>query len=203
MSTVALLSARFPFVTPSGRVRSCTGSLEPSYVVDGGYLDNSGAASLVELWAEVSTYVDRHNATDGAVCIVPVFIQIDNGYEFDSGTSPGRPSELTLPLSTVFAGRGSRESEAKQVAASIFTSPAFSGNRVASVGEGEATEPIVRWDRIVPEAHPGVQAPLGWALSAAARQDLDDQLGDDDFDVIDRWLDPALRCDTPPPAPAP
>lgn len=202
MSTAALLSARFPLITPSGRVASCGKSLEESYIVDGGYLDNSGAASLVELWAEVSTYVDIHNATEGAVCIVPVFIQIDNGYEFDSGTAPGRPSELTLPLSTVFEARGSRESEAKQVAASIFTPPDFSGDKRASVevvdpddADTKKKQPVTRWHRIVPDAHPGVQAPLGWALSDAAQADLDDQLRLERFDVIDRWLDPNLTCD--------
>ena len=191
MATAVMLSARFPYVTPSGRVTGCDDSgLEPAYVVDGGYLDNSGAASLVELWAEVSTYVDTHNANDG-VCIVPMFVQIDNGYEFDSGTSPSRPSELTLPLSTVFESRGSRESEAKQVAASIFTTPSFSGNRTALDADGA---PVVRWKRIVPEAHPGVQAPLGWVLSAAAQADLDEQLREEDLALVRTWLDPALSC---------
>lgn len=210
MSTAALLSARFPFVSPSARVEPCAVTegtahdtvespaaavaTEPSFVVDGGYIDNSGASPLVELWAEVSAYVDTHNADPDNVCIVPVFLQLDNGYDFDTGSRPKRPNELMVPLSTALGARGSREAEAKQVAANIFTTPDFSGNQRAISATGAR---IVRWTRIVPEAHPGVQAPLGWVLSDAATADLDAQLAaeaDDGFKNVDQWLADGLQC---------
>ena len=99
-----------------------------------------------------------------------------------------------MPLSTALGARGSREAEAKQVAANVFTTPDFSGNQRAISATGAR---IVRWTRIVPEAHPGVQAPLGWVLSDAATADLDAQLdaeADDGFGNVDQWLDPGLRC---------
>ena len=66
LATAALLSARFPFVSPSGRVPACDGDEgrhgEEAFVVDGGYIDNSGAGSLVELWTDLSES-GRHPTT--------------------------------------------------------------------------------------------------------------------------------------------
>lgn len=206
LATAALLSARFPFVSPSGRVpiRRCnedgtagTGLDEPAYVVDGGYIDNSGAGSVVQLWSDISTTIDRHNApyvAAGAVeaaesddetgadgdadqadqptrppCIVPFFVQLDNGYDFNAASVSSRPLELIVPLQAAAASRGSREAEAKQIAAEIFSPSVFSGALTAVSGDRE----IGRWFRVVPEAHPGIQAPLGWVLSDAAEADLD------------------------------
>ncbi|TMK85106.1 MAG: hypothetical protein E6G44_08190, partial [Actinobacteria bacterium] len=46
LSSAVMLSARFPFVSPSGRIRACGAPQQATFVVDGGYLDNSGAASI-------------------------------------------------------------------------------------------------------------------------------------------------------------
>ena len=58
MSTAALNSARFPFVSPSGHVAGCSEPRRPGdrnvppdlELVDGGYRETSGASLLVELW---------------------------------------------------------------------------------------------------------------------------------------------------------
>ena len=54
LSSAALLSARFPFVSPAGRIAQPCAGKKVSYVVDGGYLDTSGASPLVELSAGCS-----------------------------------------------------------------------------------------------------------------------------------------------------
>ena len=184
LATGALLSARFPFVSPSGRVpiRSCAdggadAAGEPAFVVDGGYIDNSGASSVVQLWSDISTTIDEHNApyvadevsADARPCIVPFFLQLDNGYDFTAATVSSRPLEFIVPLQAAMASRGSREAEAKQIAAEIFSPPTFSGALTARSGSRD----VNRWFRVVPEAHPGIQAPLGWVLSDAAEADLD------------------------------
>ena len=56
-TTVALLASRFPYVTPSGVVTSdCAGegSLRSQQVVDGGYADNDGIGTVVDLTASGS-----------------------------------------------------------------------------------------------------------------------------------------------------
>ena len=179
LATGALLSARFPFVSPSGRVPACDGdegrNAEEAFVVDGGYIDNSGAGSLVELWSHIGERVDSNNSAsnvDGRSCIVPVFVQIDNGYDFDSATPAGRPWEMLVPFTTAMGASRSREAQSKQLAAEIFGPPEFSGDLTAK-------NVLTRWIRIVPEAHPGVQAPIGWILSDAARRDLRAEIAND------------------------
>ena len=212
LATGALLSARFPFVSPSGRVpiRSCAdggadAAGEPAFVVDGGYIDNSGASSVVQLWSDISTTIDEHNApyvadevsADARPCIVPFFLQLDNGYDFTAATVSSRPLEFIVPLQAAMASRGSREAEAKQIAAEIFSPPTFSGALTARSGSRD----VNRWFRVVPEAHPGIQAPLGWVLSDAAEADLDreadrQQQSGELADLID-VLSTDLTCSAP------
>jgi hypothetical protein len=172
LSSVAFLSARFPFVNPSGRVASAcprtTGQV--SYVVDGGYLDTSGASPLTELSQTLLPLIDRWNLRrEGARCVVPFFVQIDNGFE-DAGSdlAPRRPSELTLPLSTVFATRIARAAEARADSALVFNS-LFTGARL---NRHRLTD---RYAHFVNQAHPGPRAPLGWAQSKASEDELRDQ----------------------------
>jgi hypothetical protein len=148
---------------------------EVAFVVDGGYIDNSAAGSLVELWSHIGEQVNAVNSTagaDGRSCIVPVFVQIDNGYDFNSATPAGRPWEMLVPFTTAMGASRSREAQSKQLAAEIFGPAEFSGELIAK-------NVLTRWIRIVPEAHPGVQAPIGWILSDAARSDLRAEIRDD------------------------
>lgn len=47
LATAAILSSRFPYVSPAGKVGN-------NYYVDGGYFDNSGAGTILELLGELS-----------------------------------------------------------------------------------------------------------------------------------------------------
>ena len=50
MSTLTILGARFPYVSPAGRIRN-------SYFVDGGYFDNSGAGVTHEMILELQRVI--------------------------------------------------------------------------------------------------------------------------------------------------
>jgi hypothetical protein len=168
LSTAALLSARFPFVNPSARVVGRCGhagaTAPKAYVVDGGYLDTSGASPIGEMMTRLQPLVDRWNRNHRRAggCVVPVMIQIDNG--FPAATrAPGRPGELLVPLTTLFATRGAREAEARIGQAALFS------------GVGSLTGD--RWAHFVNEAHPGPKAPLGWTQSSVSEDELVSQLG--------------------------
>ncbi len=47
LSTAAILSSRFPYVSPAGKINK-------NYYVDGGYFDNSGAGTVLELLGEMN-----------------------------------------------------------------------------------------------------------------------------------------------------
>jgi hypothetical protein len=172
VSTVAIMSARFPYVSPSARLESrCEPKSDDearkvTYVVDGGYLETSGASPIVEMWDQLEGHVLRHNSVADR-CVVPFMIQIDNGYEGDAAASAtARPSELVAPGRTIVAARGARAAQAKAAAALLF-------NR-AFPSAGPAFED--RYAHFVIQTHAGPKAPLGWALSLSAREELRNQL---------------------------
>ena len=190
LSTAVLLSARFPFVTPSGRL-AC-GDGPAVHVVDGGYFENSGAASVVELYDALEPAIAEDNAA-GPACVVPVLIEIDNHYLETERDAGGRPKELLAPQQTYGAARSAREANAREAAALAF-SGSLPGDRLARLGETD----VDRVAHIHPRSHPGMEAPLGWTLSEAARRDLGGQLASPEnraeLDKVRGWFGGDLSC---------
>lgn len=178
MSTAALLSARFPYATPSGRLERCGERGARTYVVDGGYLDNSGSMSATDLYLQTMPLIDMHNklvdkCASKSGCpqfradqrpvrhVRPVFVQIDNGYSsIAAAGDASRPHELGVPPRTRLAVGGSVEQTARQRSYEVFSN-VFGKNALL---------------RVANAPHPGVQAPTGWVLSASAREDLCQEL---------------------------
>jgi hypothetical protein len=191
LSTAALLSARFAFVSPSGRLTAseCSepgeepkryapaGKDAATFVIDGGYFDNSGARVLVDMWRNLEPRVAAINADEARSCVVPVFVQLDN--DGDTEPSPGpdpRPKELTIPAAAILAGIGSHETSARAVAAATFDRPAVLAGRDVRAG----VTPVEHfWIRLAPRAHPGPSPPLGWALSDTSFEDMRTELAAD------------------------
>lgn len=83
--TAALLSARFIYVSPSGAVPGCDATT-PVHIVDGGYSDNNGAQSLVDLYTKaLEPAVRAYNTAHPDTCVVPIYVHVANGYQ---GTTP-------------------------------------------------------------------------------------------------------------------
>ena len=198
LSTAALLSARFPFITPAARVQHCHNGYLATFVVDGGYFDTSASSPVVELWTRVEPLVSSFNRSTTTQCVVPVMIQIDNHYTEPRGIKKTtRPPELLVPADAVQAARDARENDARQTAALAFDGP-FGPYARITLGKGGVDHDVDRYAHIYPRAHPGTTAPLGWALSNAAMNDLNDQLdgaNTDELAKIASWFDPRLRCE--------
>ena len=195
LSTAALLSARFPLVTPSGRLQRCGGG-SPVNIVDGGYFETSGTSTIVEVWESLRATVAENNSEDGQTCVVPVLLEIDNHYASAPGPTPaGRPWESLVPIKTLGGGRDAREAQARQAAAIAFGQASFDG---WTAHAGSTTEPVDRIAHIFPRAHPGTQAPLGWTLSDSAEEDLDDRLARDNNEELEEkigsWFASDLVC---------
>jgi len=203
LSTAMLLSARFPYVSPAGRITTCAAPHLPSYVVDGGYLDNSGSLSATDAYLAVKPLVEAHNARLAACegecpgddplrprrAIRPVFLQIDNGYPSSARIETGgRPQELLIPPKARLAVAGGVEKAARQRSFTVFGPTAYL--------------------RVSNAPHPGVQAPLGWALSDTARDELCQELAEVNGSDPDRprpgqsLADVAKLMGVPPPEPA-
>ena len=195
LSSAALLSARFPIVSPSGRLGPEDCGDEPLFGVDGGYFDNTAASPVLEIWDALEPKVLAFNREDTDRCIVPVLLQLDNSYVDPAAPdSPRRPLELAAPLQTFGATRAGREANSRQAAALRF------GRRFGDVRRVRAgAEDVVRYVHLFPQRHPGTTAPLGWTLSRPSMKSLRDQLyaGENaaELEEVRRWFHPRLRCE--------
>jgi hypothetical protein len=171
-STAALMSARFPYVSPSGQLIRCE-SDRPTAVVDGGYAENTGGQAILDLWARLAPTVAAHNAAGQGARIVPIYLEIDNHYAKagEVGTV-GRTQELLVPPAT--AGRpDALDDRGVQQRSNADFSIALPGLPGQTCRVGKAL--TQRYVRIAPTESPGIPAPLAWTLSDIAMDDLDRQ----------------------------
>ncbi|HMS35753.1 MAG TPA: hypothetical protein PKA93_01205 [Arachnia sp.] len=159
LSTAAMLSARFPYVTPSGVVGPC-GEAAATQLIDGGYAEGSGLGSLIDLAPRLLAV-----APDDDVPVLPIVVYLDNGRGSDLAPSPpGTLPELLVPPVGLRNGRGSQQS------------PTAWLQRAKELSVGRDPLPT-RVFVVAQDSVPGVQAPLGWVLSAASRADMDRSIG--------------------------
>lgn len=186
ISTAAVLSARFPGVTPAAYLEG-----QPKLrLVDGGYFENSGAATLGEVLATL-----RFHARTLGKDISPLVIRIANAPPVQQPADPPTGlGELLSPIRTMVNTRAARgELAARALKAQV----------TGQQDEHECAEFI----EFQIQAG-GVQLPLGWHLSQGARQAIREHLrpptdcssrtgisnGCAVQDVVDRIEAPFHRC---------
>jgi hypothetical protein len=115
--------------------------------------------------------------------IVPLFIQIDNGYDSVAApAAPGRPHELLLPPMGYLNAADTATAAARQRAFVAFGCSAYL--------------------RIANQGNPALQAPLGWTLSPAAQAELDANLAQIPSSTLGQLHDAATtRCTATPTSP--
>ena len=202
LSTISVLTARFPILLPAGHLRQCKPDGEEhteTWVIDGGYLESAGAATVVDLWTALEPLITQHNRDPRAPAyIVPVMIQIDNGHLDPVGPddSPA-PPQFLAPVNGVIASRNGNNALNRQSAQVIFSQP-------YTLYFDDAGQPVTwchqRYVNFSLLAHPGPQARLGWLLSEVGFEDLISQMeaAPDALRLIDRWNDglPASAADS-------
>lgn len=195
--TAALLSARFPYVSPSGELFRCQrlsvrgqvgaelddSSTEEKPVraadLDGGAAENSGLASVLDLWQALEPIVAEHNrcvlseqpkgCNQASPVVIPLLVLVDNHYATTVGRGPvPRQRELSAPLQL----RGAAGTLANQGVLEQQALLTFSGPAPGLTGK----DGPVRFFHVGPTMRPGVAAPLGWTLSDMTRTDLYTQL---------------------------
>jgi hypothetical protein len=196
--TAMLLSARFPVVSPSGALLRCVRS-DPAahadsatrrdrlvtYAVDGGYYENSGLLSLLQIWGALEPLVAARNAAAASSWrIVPSIVLADNHYRSMARAAPqGRPLELVVPIKAVGGNALFGQAALEQMAALAMgrgqTAPRgldTPGILPRGTGEVRSTTAGGCFRVLAPVRQPSVAAPLGWVLSEASMEDLDAQL---------------------------
>lgn len=203
-TTAALLTARFPYVTPSGVVR-CTPPLLPDrppveptdlQVVDGGYAENTGVGTLVDLMPRILAEVRSHNdcvladprpaacTAEPAVntLVVPQLVYFDNGTGSDLVRKPSDLKlEALVPPLTILQAKGALYSARAQLERAytlLATDQLWSGrppvaDAAAAAVAGLRTNQVAV---VLQKTRPTIAAPLGWMLSEASIRAMDDAL---------------------------
>jgi hypothetical protein len=169
LSTAAHMSARFTYVSPAGRLPKP----DNGHVVDGGYFENSGAATALEVLYEVQSAIKSEPPDE---VVVPVVIEIRNGPTIEKPdtrapvpVTPNQPrrefiGEVLAPLNTLFKTRDAR---------GTFSQAAIEGEQVSQ------QDPALPPNRFRFGLHDSkVPLPLGWMLSGDAAKEMRRQLKD-------------------------
>ncbi|MEU3921464.1 hypothetical protein [Streptomyces sp. NPDC029004] len=209
LSTAVHLSARFVYVSPSGTMYRCTNAhkddknddrkADKKYKkddtdfissIDGGYLENSGMAALLELWSALEPAVAAYNKQASADnqsaggentkrYVVPLIALLDNHYSTRAPDPEIEPeNELTAPLVGRRAPKSAvRSATLEQAALVRFSGPVPGLDAKATVHADSKPDLAVRSFRVAPSKNPNIAAPLGWVLSTMSMESLDDQMG--------------------------
>ena len=193
-TTAALLTARFPYVTPSGVVSCDDGDPDTDdeqQIVDGGYAENSGIGTLVDVMPSIMRLVRAHNScvisrldaapaveTEGdcdaapTTVVVPLLLYLDNGTGSDLVERPGGLSpEIVVPPATLLSSMASLVSARSQLqrAQALLATDQLWGEDLAETHEVVAAVEAMRPKGAAYVAYqattPSIGAPLGWVLS--------------------------------------
>jgi uncharacterized membrane protein len=207
LATAALISARFPWVSPTGALTSCADTSRRTYDLDGGVIESSAASPIGDMWASIAQTLEQWNQptpdprragrlVPPKVCFTPRLIFLDNGYAtFTETDAAARPLEVTAPINASAAAQGTRSAAARQATALAFER-AF--GRVTCHEDRAPLAPRVA--HFYPISHPGPQAPLGWSLSRFSRDDLRRELANGhntcQIEIVHSWFvgATAQRC---------
>lgn len=153
-------SARFPVVSPAGTVEEIGKDGKPTSafrLVDGGYFDNSGIQTVLELIGYLQTKKQRE--------FTPLLILVRN--------DPDHAQECRGPCTP---GTGSLFPEVASVIGALYNARgAHAESSLKSVGRFLKRDQV--FDLVVGEKTPAARAPLGWSLSASVQDSLDQEAG--------------------------
>lgn len=150
VSTAVDMSTRFPYVTPAGVVRTPEGAVF-GHVVDGGYFENFGATTAVEVLRAAAVYLAKHS---GGAAIVPIVVMITSDPEWKDGAPPvvteplthsGPGSQISAPIDALVAVRNEH---GKAAVAALQVAAGPSKNRFFHFRlceESDKRQPILGW----------------------------------------------------------
>ncbi len=197
LSTAAHLSARFTYFSPADRLA------DGRRVVDGGYFENSGAATADEIIKRLLQVIEEMGL---AKKVIPVLVKISNDPERlkQQQQSGMFMSETIAPVSALLNTRTARGIYSEMSARNHQLSIQGGGEKYLDFGLAEDAVPL----------------PLGWALSREAASEMADQMSakylvsdpskgqpnktaqtKDNLDAVEKivgWLNAAPKA--PPPA---
>jgi hypothetical protein len=180
-ATAAMLSARFPTVTPAGRVARCD-HRQDLQLVDGGYAEASGVGTLAEIAPRLAEKIRTANAApDTRTYIVPIVVYLEDETHAELEVpEPDLAPELLVPIAGLGAASNMNSSATwiqRATQALANPCPATSTSCTLAVARIQRMVPggaVV----VAPVTKPSIDAPLGWTLSSASLERLHDAMDD-------------------------
>jgi len=192
-ATAAMVSSRFPVVTPAARISpgvatatggydtSCGGGGQDLQLVDGGYAEGTGLATLSDVTPLVMRQIVAHNATAverSEPVVVPVVVFLQNVSRADLRQPPPRlTAEPLVPLQgSSAAALQSADGAWLQRLSDQLADPCPNAGI-----ENDCSPAVAEVRRRIPDGvavvapltEPAVEAPLGWVLSGDSTQRLE------------------------------
>jgi hypothetical protein len=181
-STAAMLSARFPYVTPAGYPRDC-GNLDNLQLIDGGYFDNSALSSVADLAPELTTAITAYNSRpETTAFVVPFVLYVRNSAGADVIAPDAKAApQLVVPLNGILAA-DSLSSEGAWLQRLADTLDDVCGpadddaeSQASACANAITSSRVAVRDGVVvaaPSTYPAIAAPLGWTLSDLSQSRL-------------------------------
>jgi hypothetical protein len=179
LSTAAHLSARFTYISPAATIRTSGGDVW-KHVVDGGYFENSGSATAVELMQQMRETADAlQKEKSRRVALMLILIRNDPSApnvcerDLDIPPPPGPHTylnDLLSPVRALLSTRVARGRLAEETALNLVQG--FHGS-MDNVQSPRCENGCVFEFSLGGGA---IQPPLGWSLSARGRKDMDEHL---------------------------
>ena len=184
LSTAAHLSARFTYVSPAARFPA-----DNTHAVDGGYFENSGATTAIDILREISLLQQSPDQSkrDIVANIVPKIIMIANNPVGDSfweeQCEPGKPGKANVTVARELSHRKPSsllEDELAPIYALLNTRDArgiYAQRAIGYANNGFSSDPK-KQVYFFSLAKTTVPLPLGWMLSNRAADAIQLELFD-------------------------
>ena len=195
LSSAPALSARFPIISPAGVLRVATQPCYGDRIVDGGYFENSGITSALDigealkdenvtpiiLWVQNDPIMERPNAvTPRRPAVTPQVGTIDEGLLTEA------LGLLAQPVDTILSTREGHGAEAADlanrfVAADPNEKGFFQIGVHAKLSPDVSVDPVreANCSQFVGRELAMTKVSMSWWLSAVVQSDLDAQMCDE------------------------
>lgn len=183
-ASAAELSARFPFVSPAGRISNATlpagcRTVADLQLVDGGSTDNSAIGTWVDAAPALTALIRATNAAaDGAgrPYVLPILLFATNEPGSDVVVAPdGTRPEALVPLAAILGAHGPQLSPSAWLrrASDAYLQVCPPGAAACSTALAEVRSALPGGVVVAsPSTDPAVSVPLGWSLSPFSRSRL-------------------------------
>jgi predicted acylesterase/phospholipase RssA len=177
LSTAVVMGARFPYLSPAGRIDS-------SYYVDGGYFDNSGAGVVNEMITGLKKYIDANSATQPYLNKLRFYIiHAQNGWPGGGDISKVHPivNDLAAPVLTMLGAYGSQTSvndwRLIKYMESIYQNKNDTGYMAVNL-----------YRRLTDSSSNAAAFPMNWVISDYYIEKMNTQLYNVDMKRLVAWL---------------